>query len=342
LAGELVRDGLPEGRVRRFFSSPGLEYNPLPMETKLRELFGIYFDSDLTREVQEKLFRLGREILIDGKNGPGTGRAILAFEKERNLPANGKVTRNLLAALDKALKTETSRPLSEYKPPVPAKPSRTATHGRFTNESAIKTISGLYLADKKIFDRMEAIHGVPGPVVASVMWIETGYGNYFGKNKAAVMLASMAASADYSLVAPRLRDLEENEGAGAYLSETALKRGAWARDELEALLVYAWENGLDPMDFPGSVYGAVGYGQFMPSNIKKHAVDGDGDRKIDLFDKTDAVHSIGNYLRNHGWRGDMSDEEKRREVIRRYNNSGVYVNTVLYVADRVAAGTGER
>jgi membrane-bound lytic murein transglycosylase B len=35
----------------------------------------------------------------------------------------------------------------------------------------------------------------------------------------------------------------------------------------------------------------------MPSNIKKFAVDGNGDKKIDLFDKADAIFSIGNYLK---------------------------------------------
>jgi membrane-bound lytic murein transglycosylase B len=68
----------------------------------------------------------------------------------------------------------------------------------------------------------------------------------------------------------------------------------------------------------------------------KYGADGTGDGRVDMFDKADAVFSIGHYLKSHGWKDGM-DEEARRAVIMRYNKSGVYVNTVLYVADWLAA-----
>ncbi|MDR2611878.1 MAG: lytic murein transglycosylase [Deltaproteobacteria bacterium] len=336
LAGALVRQGLPEDSVRGFFRTPGLAFDPAPMETKLRELFGIFYRSDLTRLVQERLYQLGYDVLIDGRNGPGTRKAVQAYQGGHGLPADGRVTPAFASVLGRALSSGGRvRQLSDYKPPAPRKPDRTSTHAQFTNAGAVGRIRAHYQADRELFERMERAYGVPGPLVASIMWIETGYGSYFGKARAAASLASMAASADYRLVGPRLADLDVDSEARGYLSETAAKRGAWARDELAALLSYAWENGLDPMQFPGSVYGAVGYGQFMPSNIRRFAVDGDGDRRIDLFQKADAIFSIGNFLREHGWSGDMSSEEKRRGVIRKYNNSGVYINTVLYVADAI-------
>ncbi|MDR3155281.1 MAG: lytic murein transglycosylase [Deltaproteobacteria bacterium] len=332
LAGSLSRLGLPEDRVRGFFRSEGLAFTPRPMETKLRELFGIFFRSDLTKQIQESLYQLGYDIRIDGRNGSGTRAAIQRYQKDHGLAADGRVTQALAKALDAAARSGKVRPLSEYRPPPAGKPDRTSTHTQFSSPSAVASLRAHYQADKAIFDRMERAYQVPGPLVASIMWIETGYGSYFGKAKAAVSLASMAASADYSLIAPRLSDIDRDSETRAYLSETAAKRGAWARDELAALLSFAWANGHDPMEFPGSIYGAVGYGQFMPSNISRYAVDGDGDQRIDLFEKTDAVFSIGNYLKEHGWSGDMSSEDKRRAVIRKYNNSGTYINTVLYVA----------
>jgi membrane-bound lytic murein transglycosylase B len=335
LAGSLVRQGLPADRVRGFFGSPGLAFTPAPMETKLRELFGILFRSDLTKLVQERLYQLGYSVAIDGRNGSGTKRAIQAFQREMGLQADGMVTDGLAGQLEAALRTGRKRTLDGYAPPQARAPDRSTTHGQFTNAGAVQKIRALYQADRDIFDRMERAYRVPGPLVASIMWIETGYGSYFGKARAAASLASMAASADYGLVAQRLADLDRDAETRAFFSETAVKRGAWARDELAALLRFAWANGHDPMEFPGSVYGAVGYGQFMPSNIAKYAVDGDGDQRIDLFQKTDAIFSIGNFLRQHGWSGDMSAEEKRRAVIRKYNNSGVYVNTVLYVMDAI-------
>jgi membrane-bound lytic murein transglycosylase B len=332
LAGRLRAEGLPESNLAAFFNSPDLSFNPSPMVTKLRELFGIFFRSDLTKSVQEKLYQLGYDVLIDGRWGSGTKKAVQAFQSDHGLQATGRVSEELDKRLSATLLTGKTRDLSSYKPPPAPAPSRSATHSQFTNPTAIGNIRNHYLADKPIFDAMEQAFGVPGPLVASIMWIETGYGSYFGKSRAAYSLASMAAASDYSLVAGSLNDLDTNQETRAFMDETAEKRGAWAADELSALLRYAWQNGLDPATFPGSIYGAIGYGQFMPSNIAKFAVDGNGDGRVDLFDKTDAVFSIGRYLRDSGWHEPMVDEEARRKVIMLYNRSGVYVNTVLYVA----------
>ncbi|MDR2339344.1 MAG: lytic murein transglycosylase [Deltaproteobacteria bacterium] len=336
LAARLAVKGLPSDRLGGFFGNPGLSFTPGPMETKLRELFPIFFRSELTKEAQEKLWQLGYDITVDGRNGSGTRARVKEFQRDRGLPQTGKIDKSLIGSLDKALAGGRLRPLSEYKPPAPTKPNRSVTHTQFTNAGAISQIRANYLADKAIFDRAQAAFQVPGPLVASIMWIETGYGNYFGKQKAAVQLASMAACRDYALIRPYVSDLEEDQEARAYLTETSAQRGLWAQDELQALLDYAWKNGLDPMEFPGSIYGAIGYGQFMPSNIAKFAVDGDGDNRINLFSKPDAIFSIANYLRQNGWSGDMSSEERRRSAILHYNRSGTYVNTVLYVMDALS------
>jgi membrane-bound lytic murein transglycosylase B len=335
LAGSLVREGLPADKVRGFFASSGLSYNPSPMETKLRELFPIFFRSDLTKAIQERLWQLGYDLTIDGRNGSGTSAAIQAYLRDSGSVAGSRVTQRLADELEGKVRAGRVRPLSEYRPPPARPPDRSSTHRQFTDGAAVAKLRGLYQADLPTFERMERAYHVPGKLVASLMWIETGYGSYFGKARAAANLASMAASADYALIAPHVSDLARDDEARSFLAETAAKRGAWARDELAALLRFAWDNGHDPMQFPGSVYGAVGYGQFMPSNIARYAVDGDGDQRIDLFQKPDAIFSIGNFLKEHGWSGDMSSEDKRRAVIRKYNNSGTYVNTVLYVMEHL-------
>jgi membrane-bound lytic murein transglycosylase B len=89
---------------------------------------------------------------------------------------------------------------------------------------------------------------------------------------------------------------------------------------------------------PGSFYGAIGIAQFMPSQVLRHGVDGNGDGVVDLFVLEDALFSMGNYLMANGWRGSMRSQRKRRRAIYNYNHSRIYVNTVLAVADHLEEG----
>jgi membrane-bound lytic murein transglycosylase B len=64
-------------------------------------------------------------------------------------------------------------------------------------------------------------------------------------------------------------------------------------------------------------------------------VDADGDGRIDPFAKPDALHSIANYLRGHGWREEM-DRDGRHRIIFAYNHSTAYADTVLAVAEKIS------
>jgi membrane-bound lytic murein transglycosylase B len=338
-AARLAARGLPASSLASFFNSPGLIYSSEPMAAKLKELHGLIFQAKLTRELQEKLFQLGYDVQIDGRAGPDTKAVISRFQADQGRPAVGEVSRVTLAQVNRAMRKKAGglRPLSAYRPPPPAPPSPAATYGQFTNPQALKEIGAFFKADLALFRGLTRRFGVPGEVAAAIMWVETGYGRNFGRQKAASMLASMAAaSSNFSLVAPAVAELGRDGETLAFLRRTAVERGDWALDELEALLRYAEANGLDPAALPGSIYGALGWGQFMPSNVLKYGADGDGDGRVDVFNKADAVLSIGRFLQAHGWRGPNMGEAERRAVIMKYNRSGVYVNTVLQVADRLA------
>jgi len=118
--------------------------------------------------------------------------------------------------------------------------------------------------------------GVPEEIVVSIIGVETIYGRQLGDFRIMDALATLAF--DY----PR--------------------RAAYFREELEQYLLLAREAGFDPLDWRGSFAGAVGLPQFMPGSIRRHAVDFDGDGRIDLrFSPTDAIGSVASFLANHGW-----------------------------------------
>ena len=81
----------------------------------------------------------------------------------------------------------------------------------------------------------------------------------------------------------------------------------------------------------------MGYCQFMPSNALRLGVDGNGDARVDLFDHTDAIFSVGNYLQHHGWQSGMTRKQQYR-VILKYNYSRPYAQTILEIADQLMEG----
>lgn len=336
-AGQLAQRGFNQRELEAVFLSPNLQYNSRPMADKLREIYPIFYRSELTKEVQEKLFQLGYEVIIDGRGGSGTKRAVIKFQEDNKVKPDGEISDALLASINRAMKSKKKRSLAEYCPPPAVKPSRTATYNQFTSADNLAKITAYYKEDRALFKKVGQRYQLPGELAASIMWVETRYGTYFGKHKAAANLASMAATAhNFSLVEKEVGDLAaKDSGSRAFLVEKAKERGDWALNELAALMRYSFDNGHDPTTFPGSIYGAIGWGQFMPSNISKFAVDGNGDGRIDLFNKEDAAFSIGNFLKNSGWKSGLSEDE-RRAVIMKYNKSGIYVNTVLYLADYLA------
>lgn len=87
----------------------------------------------------------------------------------------------------------------------------------------------------------------------------------------------------------------------ATLSFNYPRRAEYFSGELETFLLMARDEQDDPLNLKGSFAGAMGYGQFMPSSYKEYAVDFNGDGHINLWDPVDAIGSVANYFKAHGW-----------------------------------------
>jgi membrane-bound lytic murein transglycosylase B len=90
--------------------------------------------------------------------------------------------------------------------------------------------------------------------------------------------------------------------------------------------------GIDPFTVAGSIRGAFGLSQFLPSSFLAFAVDGNADGRIDLDDPEDAIPSIANFLRKSGWDKDSSSHYR---AVMAYNHSRLYADTVLSYALRL-------
>lgn len=131
-----------------------------------------------------------------------------------------------------------------------------------------------------VLRRAELQFGVPQSVILGILGVETGY----GANKGSFITRDALATLAFGY--PRRAD---------YFS-----------DELAALLAWTYKEGYPTSSIVGSYAGAIGFPQFMPSNITKFGVDYDGSGHIDLRNSAeDAIASIANYLAQNGWQRDQ-------------------------------------
>jgi membrane-bound lytic murein transglycosylase B len=176
--------------------------------------------------------------------------------------------------------------------------------------------------------------GVPEEILVALLLVETKLGRNVGSKSALSTLASMALAGDFSLVAPHIERRELPPRIAMWLRWRTAEKAAWAYKELKALLIYARNAGYDPASIPGSVYGAIGICQFMPTNAVRYGIDLEGDGRVDLFNPADAVLSTARFLSANGWR-DTLDREGQQKVLYRYNHSRSYARTIMAVSDRL-------
>jgi membrane-bound lytic murein transglycosylase B len=204
----------------------------------------------------------------------------------------------------------------------------------FLQEKVISRARSYLVENTLLLDRVSKKYCVPKEVVVSILLVETRLGDFLGGRRAFNALASMALCSNLETVRPHLKKKLINAGNENFARAICQQKADWAYAELTALILYADWSELDPLSIPGSIYGALGLCQFIPSSVLYFGVDADDDGRVNLFTKADALHSIANYLREHGWKCTM-DRPSQLQVILDYNRSLVYANTVLAVAEKL-------
>ncbi len=131
-----------------------------------------------------------------------------------------------------------------------------------------------------ILEAAEKRFGIPPEIIVAIIGVETFYGRYKG-------------------VYPVLDSL-------VTLGFEYEPRKKFFRSELEHFLLLTKEEALDPSTIKGSYAGAMGKSQFISSSYRRYAVDFDENGKRDLWDSNaDAIGSVANYLKEHGWQMDQ-------------------------------------
>jgi membrane-bound lytic murein transglycosylase B len=190
------------------------------------------------------------------------------------------------------------------------------------------------------FRTAERSRAVPASVLSAILHVETQCGTYTGKQ---VVLHRLARLAMANEPANLRRNIERHTygvepARASSVAARVRARGAELEDlfypEVLATFRIADRLGIDPLGIRGSGSGAFGLPQFLPTSYLRFGIDGDENGKISLYDPADAIASAANYLAAYGWKPGIARSEQRR-VIWNYNRSDAYIDTVLFLAERI-------
>jgi membrane-bound lytic murein transglycosylase B len=169
-------------------------------------------------------------------------------------------------------------------PPAPGQPPRKRSWARYLSQHADIT---RVREGKKFMAQHETVladvakrSGVPANVITAIIGVETKYGQFTGRFPTLETLTTLAFES------PR--------------------RTEFFRKELETLLLMGRRGVVNLREVRGSFAGALGLPQFMPSSWQNFAVGYREPANPDLINRPhDAIASIGNFLKVHGWQANM-------------------------------------
>lgn len=161
-----------------------------------------------------------------------------------------------------------------------------------------------------LFASIESRFGVPaGPIIA-IWGMETGFGGFMGKEHTLSAVSTLAYDC---------------------------RRSDYFTDQLYAALTLVQRGDLSP-DARGAAHGEIGQTQFLPANVLKFGVDGDGNGHIDMVrSKADALASTANFLRGHGWRagGGYQPGQSNFAAIQGWNAASVYQQAIAIIGAEI-------
>lgn len=160
-----------------------------------------------------------------------------------------------------------------------------------------------------LFQRIEQRYGVPaGPLIA-IWGMETGFGNFLGSQNTLSAVATLAYDC---------------------------RRSDFFTNHLYAALKLV-DNGTLSPSASGAAHGEIGQTQFLPANVLKYGVDGDGNGRIDMVrSKADALASTANFLRGHGYGGGPASANPG--AIAGWNSASVYQQAIMLIGDEIDGG----
>jgi lytic murein transglycosylase len=166
-------------------------------------------------------------------------------------------------------------------------------------------------ANATFYQSLEQRYGVPAGVLIAIHGMETGFGSFMGDSNVISAIATLAYDC---------------------------RRSDYFTPHLVAALQLV-DRGVLSSKSVGAKHGEVGHTQFLPGNVLRYGVDGDGDGRLDLTKQADALASTANFLAQKGWRpgAGYQEGEPNFAVIRQWNAAKVYQQAIALMAAKIDA-----
>lgn len=161
-----------------------------------------------------------------------------------------------------------------------------------------------------LFQRIEQRYGVPAGPLLAIWGMETGFGGFLGNQNTVSAVATLAYDC---------------------------RRTEFFTNQLYATLQLVQNGTLSPSAI-GAAHGEIGQTQFLPANVLKFGVDGDGNGRIDMVkSKADALASTANFLRGHGWRAGSGYQPGQANfgAIQGWNSASVYQQAIAIIGAEI-------
>ena len=147
---------------------------------------------------------------------------------------------------------------------------------RFITGTKINQATRFYRNNRTALRKAQKSYSIPAEYIVAIIAMESNFGQNVGNTSIIDALTTIAFG--------------------------KTRRSNYFKQELEEFLLMCKRQNLDPGKIKGSYAGAMGYGQFMPSSVRKYGVDFNNNGKVDMWSAHDAIGSIANYFNHNGWK----------------------------------------
>lgn len=212
--------------------------------------------------------------------------------------------------------------------PFKLKPTeRHQDYSHFYKASLIQYAKTHLKAHSESYKKAYEAYGVSPEIIAAILLVETHFGQNTGQHRIFERLTRVCSIGEFNNIKENFKEHLKKKKNITILDTK--NRAAYLENQFCPQLVALMKFDTDIMELRGSIAGAFGMPQFMPSSFVLYAIDFDSDKKIDLFSDTDAIGSVANFLVKHEYKKD------KKQAVWGYNHSEAYNDTIFYVAKRL-------